>query len=140
MSYQSLGLRNENTAAALASRYPATRDDHAGVVGNSADLGTELAHLDVVGRKSGGTQVHDPEAFACVERDRDLYRLVTKFGQRFELHDRRGNGPIRGSAADPAFFGDELGVTERPLEPRGVHRPAGDLEVDLYVDFGRSGM
>ena len=75
-----------------------------------------------------------------IERDDCLGWHRPDISQEFELDDRAHLVLFRRPTPDAFRRGLELRVPERSFQPAHVHGTAGDLEVNLNVDVGRSGM
>ncbi len=104
---------------------------------HAAALGRELRDDDVIAGDACASKVRRAEKLAVVEPYSPPGGLVVEVGEDLELHE----GPVVSLGSPPPhvlLIRSELGVAQRLLEPRGVHRPAGDLQVRLHVDVGRS--
>ena len=75
---------------------------------------------------------------ASVEEHGDLCGWVVKVGEQFELDDGSGCVVVGDPTPDSFAVRLELGVHQRFFQAACVHCAAGDLEIDLYVDVGRT--
>jgi hypothetical protein len=116
------------------------RDVDLGLLDHATDSCPKTVDLDVTHGKSGASKVRCTEGVATVEHDRDAGKFLVQVGKEFELDLRNGFGSIGTPPPDSFVVRFELGVPQGVFEADGVDRPGGDLQVDLHIDIGGSGV
>jgi hypothetical protein len=116
------------------------RDVDLGLLDHAIDSCPKTMDLDVTHGKPSASQVRCTESVAPIEHDRDAGTFLVQVGEEFELDLGDGFGSVCAPSPDPFVVRFELGVPQGVLEADGVDRPGGDLQVDLHIDIGGSGV